>query len=220
MVGFIKRLHPEGFPWPVSRLYAILTGTSVLEAFYSHLAKDISAQAGLRARVLDIGTGPGRLPILLHNRRKDLKIVGIDISEDMVKIAGEAAGKAGASGIRFITANADSLPFPDSSFDIVVSSASMHHWKKPGRVFAEMRRMLRKNGRAIVWDLASDAPRRSYYALLPKFGWLRGLAIFLHYYLQPFIYSKAEAMEFARKAGFRAKASRYSILFKLEMRRA
>jgi ubiquinone/menaquinone biosynthesis C-methylase UbiE len=44
------------------------------------------------------------------------------------------------------------LKFPDASFDIVVSTLSMHHWADPTRGMAEIGRVLRPDGRALIWD--------------------------------------------------------------------
>jgi SAM-dependent methyltransferase len=46
------------------------------------------------------------------------------------------------------------LPHPDSAFDLVLSSFSMHHWEDPAKAFAEIHRVLRPGGRAIIYDLS------------------------------------------------------------------
>jgi len=45
-----------------------------------------------------------------------------------------------------------SLTFPDRSFDLVVSTLSMHHWSDPAAGLAEIGRVLRPGGRALIWD--------------------------------------------------------------------
>jgi ubiquinone/menaquinone biosynthesis C-methylase UbiE len=50
-----------------------------------------------------------------------------------------------------------SLSFPDASFDVVLSTLSMHHWADPEAGLAEIARVLRPNGRALVWDLRPGA---------------------------------------------------------------
>ncbi len=45
------------------------------------------------------------------------------------------------------------LPFPDGSFDLVVSTFSMHHWSDPAAGLGEIARVLRPAGRALIWDL-------------------------------------------------------------------
>jgi ubiquinone/menaquinone biosynthesis C-methylase UbiE len=49
------------------------------------------------------------------------------------------------------------LAFPDQSFDLVVSTLSMHHWANPTAGLAEISRVLRLGGRALIWDLRPGA---------------------------------------------------------------
>ena len=110
---------------------------------------------GIKAgRVLDIGTGSGRLAVELAKVRDNkYEITGLDISENMLKKAQENAEKAGVSDkIQFIPGNADSLPFPDNYFDLVISYASLHHWFRPGLVFKEAQRVVKKGGAVIIRD--------------------------------------------------------------------
>src|SRR3989304_5811404 len=84
-------------------------------------------------RVLDIGTGSGRLAIELAKARgSNFEITGVDVSANMLKLAQENARQSGAGDkIQFVLANADSLPFADGYFDLVISYASLHHWFNP-----------------------------------------------------------------------------------------
>jgi ubiquinone/menaquinone biosynthesis C-methylase UbiE len=105
-------------------------------------------------RVLDIGTGSGRLSIELAKvKDNNFEITGLDISENMLKRANENARQAGVEDkIKFVHGNADNLPFTDSSFDMVISYASLHHWFRPGRVFKEAQRVVKKGGAVIIRD--------------------------------------------------------------------
>lgn len=105
-------------------------------------------------RVLDLGTGSGRLAIELA-RVKDahFEITGLDISAGMLKKARENARRAGvADKIKFILATAAELPFQDKSFDLVMSYASLHHWSQPGEVFNEAQRVTKTQGNIIIRD--------------------------------------------------------------------
>jgi ubiquinone/menaquinone biosynthesis C-methylase UbiE len=105
-------------------------------------------------RVLDIGTGSGRLSIELAKAKgSNFEITGLDISENMLKKAAENARQAGVEDkIKFVQANADALPFPDGSFDLVISYASLHHWFRPATVFKEAQRVAKKGGAVIIRD--------------------------------------------------------------------
>jgi ubiquinone/menaquinone biosynthesis C-methylase UbiE len=110
---------------------------------------------GIRSgRVLDIGTGSGRLAIELAKARGcDFEITGLDVSANMLKVAQENARQAGVGKkIDFVLANASALPFPDHSFDLVMSYASLHHWFHPAQVFDEAYRVTRPQGSLIIRD--------------------------------------------------------------------
>ncbi len=104
-------------------------------------------------RVLDIGTGSGRLAIELATARPDWRITGIDISEEMLKLARQNAVKGGLSGrVDFRPASAEALPFDDSYFNLVVSNASLHLWTGPLKVFQEIARVTAPGGYCLVRD--------------------------------------------------------------------
>lgn len=104
--------------------------------------------------VLDIGTGTGRLTIELAKiRNNSFDITGIDISDDMIIIAQENAKHSKVTArTKFIAANASALPFGDRSFDLVISYASLHHWRDPIAVFNEAARVVKDSGRIIIRD--------------------------------------------------------------------
>lgn len=127
----------------------------VLGSFYSGVAADAAAVAGSSARVLEVGSGPGHLALLLATRH-GLELTGIDLDPAMVELARVNASRPAngdARGPTFMVADVASLPFPDGSFDLVVSTLSMHHWADPTRGLAEIGRVLRRDGHALVWDL-------------------------------------------------------------------
>jgi len=79
----IRRLHPEGIPWPASILYNALSSTGIFLRHYALVADDV-ARYGPSERLIDIGTGPGQLLLALRRTLADTKLVGIDISPAMV----------------------------------------------------------------------------------------------------------------------------------------
>ncbi len=115
---------------------------------YKYFAWKILRRGIRRGKVLDIGTGSGRLAIELAKvKNSNFKITAIDVSNDMLELARENAARAGvADKIDFILANADAIPFPDGSFDLVMSYASLHHWFHPEKVFREARRVAGDRG--------------------------------------------------------------------------
>lgn len=124
----------------------------VLRRMYRRLARDIAAAAPEGAAVLDVGTGPGVLLVELARLRPDLRLTGVDLSADMVAAAARNLGARANATAR--VGDVTALPFPDDSFDLVVSSFSAHHWDHPEAAVPELARVLRPGGRLRVYDFA------------------------------------------------------------------
>ncbi len=104
--------------------------------------------------MLEIGPGPGGLAVELARRHAGLRLTGLDVDGAMVERAAARARREGlADRIVFVVGDVAALPYPDASFDLVTSSFSVHHWPDAAAGFAEIRRVLRPGGRAIVYDL-------------------------------------------------------------------
>lgn len=121
---------------------------------YKYFVRKILNRGIRSGRVLDLGTGSGRLAIELAKAKGcNFDIVGLDISAEMLKKAGENARQAGVNGkIKFVLATACRLPFPDRSLDLVMSYASLHHWHSPETTFDEIGRICKENGTIMIRD--------------------------------------------------------------------
>jgi ubiquinone/menaquinone biosynthesis C-methylase UbiE len=140
---------------PGAGCYDLLAGR-LLGGLYDAVAREAAANvAGIGApEVLEVGPGPGDLAVRLARLVPDLRLTGLDVDGAMVEIAGRKAAMAGVSGrVRFVEGDVASIPFPDRSFDLVVSTFSAHHWPDAATGFAEIRRVLGPGARAIVCDL-------------------------------------------------------------------
>jgi SAM-dependent methyltransferase len=145
----------ENFAEPGSATYARFFAP-FLGRLYSRVAEEAAGELedrGLsrRAHVLDLGCGTGDLVVALSRRLRDARIIGIDLSPSMLLYAGRHATTDGR--LRFIVGNAASLPFDDGAVDLVVSTLSLHHWTEPADAFAEIARVLRPGGVALIYDL-------------------------------------------------------------------
>jgi SAM-dependent methyltransferase len=129
----------------------------LLGSLFEGIAVDVATVAPDGARVLEVGCGPGRLSIRLA-RQHGLNVTGLDLDPAMVERARANADRLRNADERrpsFLVGDAASLAFPDGSFDLVVSTFSMHHWADPTAGLAEIGRVLRPGARALVWDLRS-----------------------------------------------------------------
>jgi SAM-dependent methyltransferase len=127
----------------------------LLGPFLGRIAADVAAVAPAGARVLEVGCGPGHLSIRLA-RRHGFEVSGLDLDPAMIARARANADRPGTGDQRrpeFLVGDVATLAFPDRSFDLVVSTLSMHHWADPAAGLAEIGRVLRPGGRALVWDL-------------------------------------------------------------------
>lgn len=141
------------------------------DPLYRRVAADV-ASVGLAEgdAVVDVGTGPGRVPQYLHQLRPDLSIEGIDVSPEMIEraLARTGAGEPGSEGPRYTVADVALLPNADASVALVVSSLSLHHWPDPAAGLAEITRVLRPGGRAWIYD--ANAPLEAAKELLNATG--------------------------------------------------
>jgi ubiquinone/menaquinone biosynthesis C-methylase UbiE/DNA-binding transcriptional ArsR family regulator len=108
-------------------------------------------EAGL-GRLLDIGTGTGRLLELLAPRIAGG--LGVDASRAMLALARARLARAGLAHCAVRFADMYRLPLPDGGFDTVVLQMVLHHAEAPAEALAEAARVLRPGGRLLVIDLA------------------------------------------------------------------
>ena len=107
---------------------------------------------------LDIGTGPGLIPIRLAARSPGLRLTGVDLSEPMLQKARNAAEEAGvADRVDFRLGDAKSLPFSEQSFDLVLCNSLLHHLPAPLALFNEISRVAKPGGAILLRDLRRPA---------------------------------------------------------------
>jgi ubiquinone/menaquinone biosynthesis C-methylase UbiE len=114
------------------------------------LAVRIAAEVPPAGSVLEVAPGPGFLSIELA--RRGLHVRAIDISRTCVELARNNAAAEGI-GVEFEQGNAAALSLPDASADFVVCRAAFKNFSEPVKALAEMCRVLRPGGTAMVIDL-------------------------------------------------------------------
>ena len=102
-------------------------------------------------KILDVGCGTGELLYVFENGYKNVEAHGLDISPKMLEKAKERT-----SNVEYKEGNVEKLPYDNDTFDIVVNSASFHHYENPQKALEEMRRVLKPGGKLYVLDSVRD----------------------------------------------------------------
>ncbi len=149
-----RTLEPEVMDTPEEAdSYDAMDNADANRAFVDRLV-----ELGARGRMLDIGTGPGHIPLLVCERASDGSVVGIDLARHMLAHAERhRAASPHADRVELRVADAKGLDFEDGSFDVVFSNTILHHIPDPVPFLREARRVLRTGGVLLVRDLFRPA---------------------------------------------------------------
>jgi SAM-dependent methyltransferase len=153
--GYLEQAsaNVRDFDLPSVGAYDALIG-SVLVDFYARVAGEVAA-AHPGGKVLEVGSGPGRLAVRLAREAPGMTLTGVDISDVMVeRAARRTAGADLSERVRFEVGDVAALPLSDGEFDGVVSTLSLHHWSDPVSGLDEIYRVLKPGGEARIYDLA------------------------------------------------------------------
>jgi ArsR family transcriptional regulator len=110
------------------------------------------AGPGPYRRVLDFGTGTGRMLLLFSGRAAESE--GIDFSHRMLTVARANLERAGVSNSRVRFGDVTAAPFEDASADLLIVHQVLHYLDTPGDAIAEAARVLMPGGRLLVIDFA------------------------------------------------------------------
>jgi ubiquinone/menaquinone biosynthesis C-methylase UbiE len=117
----------------------------LLRDFQRSVADDVLKKVA-SGTVIDLGTGPGYLPIKIASGNPTLEVVGLDVSRDMIRIAHANARKADAENVQLLVGDAEEICMQSESVDLAVATLSFHHWANTAKAFEELSRVLKGGG--------------------------------------------------------------------------
>jgi len=147
-----------------SMVYDNLMRGSPMQLHYEEITKDVTTRLP-EGRLLDIGTGPGRVLQAIHPINPKLELYGLDISEAMLQ---QAQKNLRGMGINLRQGNIRHTDFPDGYFDLVMCSGSFYLWDQPEKGLLEVYRILKKGGVAYLYECDRESDRQALKAGLHK----------------------------------------------------
>ena len=174
-----------------------------------------AARATRTSRVLDLCAGTGDLALAMARLGRPAEVVATDFVPEMLEVAErKARSYSGRTKLAFQVADAQDLPFPDASFDVVTVAFGVRNLPDRAANFAEVMRVLKPGGRYVVLEFSRPgfAPWRWFYhaylrLVVPTIGGLlagdRASFVYLNDSIRAFPIQSALAAEL-RKAGFSA----------------
>lgn len=110
-----------------------------------------------KGNVLEIGPGPGYIGLEWLKQSKDSTLTACEISRNMIKMAEKNAKEYGfEERTNYVEGNGMQMPFQNEAFDAAFSNGSLHEWEDPTKVFNEIYRILKPNGRYCITDMRRD----------------------------------------------------------------
>jgi ubiquinone/menaquinone biosynthesis C-methylase UbiE len=166
--------HVEGIGWPCSNFYSFVSRSRLANEIHEFVSNEVCDEVN-QGKILDVGTGPGRLPVKIALKNPNLEVFGVDLSDAMIKIAEEIAIKAEVSQkLKFKVGSVYSLPYENDFFDMVVSTLSFHHWNEPIIGLNEIYRVLKPGRECRIYEIRQDLPQDAREEARKKYGWFLG----------------------------------------------
>jgi ubiquinone/menaquinone biosynthesis C-methylase UbiE len=124
---------------------------------------------GVSGLMLDIGTGPGHIPLLICERNASARVIGLDCSKAMLAIAVKHLERSRLrSRVSYLIGDAKRLPFADGAFDAVFSNTILHHLPEPADLLREAWRVVKPGGAFLIRDLFRPKDAATVEALVEQ----------------------------------------------------
>jgi ubiquinone/menaquinone biosynthesis C-methylase UbiE len=174
------KIHIERIPAIFANIYE-KAAKLVIDSYFGPIADEVVSSFG-EGRLLDLGTGPGYLPIEIVRRSPLITIDAIDLGHKLIRMARQNALRVGVvSRISFEVGNAAELQFDSDTYDMVISTGMLHMLKDPSKVLKECYRVLKPGGKAWIYDPAQVSSK------IDKTKWEASLTWFETYVYKLFL---------------------------------
>jgi cyclopropane fatty-acyl-phospholipid synthase-like methyltransferase len=149
------------------------SGQSVLSSLESHilpLAPGLTERLAKGIRVLDAGCGRGRILTRLAELYPRSRFVGIDLSREATRYAGDKAAKEGLKNVEFITVDLSTFDITaePEAFDFVTTFDAIHDQAKPLNVLKGIHRTLKSDGVYLMQDISGTSRLGMQYPIVPS----------------------------------------------------
>jgi arsenite methyltransferase len=156
-------IFPTGRAWAVDIGYpeALLAGVpeAAVESFAGVANPFSLGPLAPGSHVLDIGSGAGTDSLVAAQMvAPEGRVTGVDMTDEMLAKARAAAAEMGQDNVEFVAGEAEALPFPDESFDVVISNGVIDLIPDKDAVFSEIFRVLRPGGSIQIADVTLQNP--------------------------------------------------------------
>lgn len=144
-------LEPEVMDtWLEATAYDAMDFTVVNSTFAANaIALDPHA-----VKILDVGTGTARIPILMCQQQPQYLITAVDLAQSMSIVGQRNIEEAGLiQRIRLERVDAKRMPYPDLEFDMIISNSLVHHLSNPLSFFQQVKRLVKPHGAILIRDL-------------------------------------------------------------------
>lgn len=158
----VREAHFLRMPRFAARLYDWFLSTKPTKAQTRDVARDLATRID-QGRLLDLGTGPGRLLLELHRLNPRIELFGLDISPAMIDVA-----RRNLDGIPvdLRQGRAEETGLPADFFDLVTCTGSLYLWDYPEEGLEEVFRILKRGRSAYLFEVYSDVNKEAFRAAL------------------------------------------------------
>jgi len=146
------------FPKVAAKLYDYMISGYSTKAQTNEIAQYLASRIN-NGKLLDVGTGPGRLLIAINQFNPNIELYGLDISESMIKQAKENLSNV---SVDLRLGNIMKTEYKDNFFDIIASTGSFYLWDNPENCIEEIGRILNANGSVYIFETYKDHNKSDY----------------------------------------------------------